>query len=77
MDPERTAAETDAADEMEGLYVTVEVAGRVGARLKWVRPNFRQAIHSSGSPGTDRPIIPNRLADPAALYAGLGETPPR
>lgn len=69
--PELAASQTDAADEMEGLYVKVEEGDKVVGRLKWVRPDFLQTIHNSGSHWADRPIIPNQLADPGALYAHL------
>lgn len=69
--PAQAAAETDSADEMEGLYLKVEDGGRVVGRYKWVRAGFLQTMLDSGSHWADRPIIANRLADPAVLYAGL------
>jgi hypothetical protein len=71
VDPARAAAETDAADEMEGLYLKVEEGSRVVERYKWVRAGFLQSMLDSGSHWADRPIIANRLADPAVLYAAL------
>lgn len=71
VDPARAAAETDTADEMEGLYLKVEDDDRVIERYKWVRTGFIQALTGSGSHWADRPIIANRLADPEALYADL------
>jgi hypothetical protein len=71
VDPERAAAETDAGEEMEGLYLKVEQGDRVVDRLKWVRAGFLQAMLESGSHWLDRPIIANRLADPAVMYASL------
>lgn len=68
-DPARTVVETDRGDEMEGLYVKAESAGRVVGRYKWVRAGFAQAILDSGSHWADRPIVPNGLADPAVMYA--------
>jgi hypothetical protein len=68
---DRAAAETDQADEMEGLYLKVEEGGRVVERYKWVRAGFLQALLDSGSHWADRPLIANRLADPGVLYAGL------
>ncbi|MGH3680524.1 MAG: RNA ligase family protein [Natronosporangium sp.] len=64
VDPDRAAAETDLSDQMEGLYVTVEVDGRVTERYKWIRESFRQTGADSNWPR--RPIIANRLADPAS-----------
>lgn len=69
--PSEASAQTDAADDMEGLYIKVEEDGRVIERYKWVRSGFLQALLDSGSHWADRPIIANRLADPGALYAGL------
>jgi hypothetical protein len=71
VDAVRAAAETDPADEMEGLYLKVEEDGQVVERYKWVRAGFLQALLDSGSHWADRPIIANRLADPAVLYADL------
>lgn len=71
VDPARAAAESDRADEMEGLYLKVEENGQVVERFKWVRPSFLTAVLDSGSHWADRPIIANRLADPQVLYAGL------
>jgi hypothetical protein len=71
VDPARAAAQTDAADEMEGLYLKVEEGGRVVERYKWVRASFLTAVLDSGSHWADRPIIANRLADPQVLYAGV------
>ncbi|MFB4317195.1 RNA ligase family protein [Actinomadura sp. 21ATH] len=70
-DPERVAGETDAAEEMEGLYVKVEEGGRTVGRFKWVRPGFLTAILDAGTHWQDRPIVPNGLADPEVLYAGV------
>ena len=71
VDPDRVVAETDGADAMEGLYLKVEEGGRVVERYKWVRAGFLQALLDSGSHWADRPIVPNGLADPGVLYAGL------
>jgi RNA ligase len=71
VDPERTAADTDGSDDMEGLYIKVEEDGQVVERYKWVRASFLTAILDSGTHWADRPIVPNRLADPEALYARL------
>jgi hypothetical protein len=65
VDPARVVAETDGAEEMEGLYVKVEEDGEVVERYKWVRPSFLTAVLDSGSHWLDRPIVANRLADEA------------
>jgi hypothetical protein len=70
-DPERAAAESDKADEMEGLYIKVEEGGRTVERYKWVRASFLTAILDAGTHWADRPIVANRLADPEVMYAGL------
>jgi hypothetical protein len=67
-DVERTIAETDPSDEMEGLYVKVEENGRVVARYKWVRHGFLASVVDSGSHWLARPIVPNRLADGVRLF---------
>jgi len=71
LDPARVRAETDSSDEMEGLYLKVEDGGRTVGRFKWVRSSFLTAILDAGSHWQDRPIIPNRLADPESLYADV------
>jgi hypothetical protein len=71
VDPDRAVAETDAGEEMEGLYLKVEDDDWVVDRLKWVRSGFLQAMPESGSHWLDRPIIANRLADPGVMYASL------
>ncbi|GAB7038572.1 hypothetical protein JCM9533A_24220 [Catenuloplanes niger JCM 9533] len=69
VDAGRVLAETDPGDDMEGLYVKDERDGRVAARYKWVRAGFAQAVLDSGSHWADRPIVANRLADPAVMHA--------
>ncbi|MER7791146.1 RNA ligase family protein [Streptomyces sp. NPDC097640] len=69
LDPGRVAAETDSSDFMEGLYVKVEEDGVVAGRYKWVRPGFLTSVLDSGTHWLDRPIVPNRLRDPAVMYA--------
>ncbi len=61
----------NAAEPMEGLYLKVEEDGVVTERYKWVRASFLTEILDSGTHWADRPITPNQLADPEALYAGL------
>lgn len=67
--PEQASRETDPSSEMEGLYLKVEEAGRVVARLKYVRASFLNAILDSGSHWLDRPIIPNVLAPGVDLWS--------
>lgn len=71
VDAARAVAESDTADEMEGLYLKVEEDGQVVERYKWVRASFFTAVLDSGSHWADRPVVANRLADPGALYANL------
>ncbi|MET0133464.1 MAG: RNA ligase family protein [Kibdelosporangium sp.] len=71
VDPDRATTETDMHEEMEGLYIKVETADAVAERCKWVRPTFLTAVLDSGSHWADRPIVANRLADPAVMYGGL------
>lgn len=68
---DRVVAETDASEEMEGLYIKVEDGAETVGRFKWVRPTFMTAVLDSGSHWQDRPILPNGLADPEVLYADL------
>ncbi|MQY19601.1 RNA ligase family protein [Nocardia macrotermitis] len=68
VDPDRAARETDAADEMEGLYIKVESGAETVDRFKWVRAEFLTTILDSGTHWQDRPVIANGLADPEVLY---------
>lgn len=68
LDVERVKRETDSSDLMEGLYIKAEAAGRVTARLKYIRASFLQAVADSGSHWMDRPIIPNALGDGVDLF---------
>jgi hypothetical protein len=70
-DPVRVAAETDASENMEGLYLKVEEDGRVAGRYKWVRADFLTAVLDSGSHWLDRPIVANQLAEPAVMYGAV------
>jgi hypothetical protein len=67
LDEERAVAETDRSDHMEGLYLKVEEDGVVKERYKWVRADFLTAISDAGGHWLDRPILPNRLRDGAAM----------
>jgi hypothetical protein len=69
VDGARALADTDPADEMEGLYVKREEGGVVTGRFKWVRPGFSTAVLDSGTHWLNRPIVVNQLADPAVMYA--------
>lgn len=70
LDPERIARETDASDEMEGLYIKVEEQGEVVERYKWVRHGFLTSVVDSGSHWLSRPIVPNQLAEGVDLFGG-------
>ena len=67
-DVERAERQTDLSGVMEGLYVKVEEGGVVTERYKFVRPEFTQVVLSDGH-WQDRPLVPNRLADGAELFA--------
>jgi hypothetical protein len=58
---EQAQFETDLSGMMEGLYIKVEENGEVTERYKWVRHDFLQTVHNSGSHWLNRPIIPNQL----------------
>jgi hypothetical protein len=60
--------QTDNSDLSEGLYIKVEVEGRVAGRYKFVRASFLQAVFDSGSHWMDRPIIPNRLSEGCDIW---------
>jgi hypothetical protein len=70
LDVERSLAETDFLDLMEGLYVKVEEGGRVVERYKWIRPSFLSRVLDSGGHWMRRPIVPNRLRDGVDLFGG-------
>ena len=60
--------QTDDSDLSEGLYIKVEVEGRVAERYKFVRASFLQAVSDSGSHWMDRPIIPNQLREGCDIW---------
>ena len=61
--------QTDLSDLAEGLYAKTESVAHVEGRYKWVRSDFVQAILDSGSHHSQRPILPNQLAEGVDLYA--------
>ncbi|MBO4286543.1 MAG: RNA ligase family protein [Kiritimatiellae bacterium] len=68
-DADARCAETDPVTTMEGLYLKVEEAGQVVARMKFVRPSFLQAIAVPDAHWLNRPIVPNALRYPVeGLY---------
>lgn len=68
VDPGLALKQTDASDEMEGLYIKVEDAHAVRQRLKWVRPSFSNSIADSETHWLDRPIIQNILAPSTDIF---------
>jgi RNA ligase len=60
--------QTDNSDLSEGLYIKVEVEGRVVGRYKFVRASFLQAVSDSGSHWMDRPIIPNQIREGCDIW---------
>jgi ATP-dependent RNA circularization protein (DNA/RNA ligase family) len=69
-DVELVRRQTDGSDLSEGLYLKVEVEGRVVERYKFVRASFLQAVSDSGSHWMDRPIIPNQLRPGCDIFGG-------
>ena len=67
-DIELIRRQTDDSDLSEGLYIKVEVEGRVVDRYKFVRASFLQAVSDSGSHWMDRPIIPNQLCEGCDIW---------
>jgi hypothetical protein len=60
--------QTDDSDLSEGLYIKVEVKGRVVERYKIVRASFLQSVSDSGSHWMDRPIIANQLREGCDIW---------
>ena len=69
LDSARALRETDPSGLMEGLYLKVEVGGRVTERFKFVRDSFLQAVDESGDHWLNRPIIPNQLREGVDIFA--------
>ena len=69
LDPVRIARETDASDDMEGLYVKHEEHGHVLARYKYVRRSFLTSVVDSGSNWLTRPVVTNELSAGVDLFA--------
>lgn len=68
LNPERIWQETDHSEDMEGLYIKVEEAGKVVERYKWVRASFLTSVVDSGSHWLQRPIVPNQLHEDVNLF---------
>lgn len=66
---DRVIAETDGADEAEGLYIKHEEAGRVLGRYKFVRASFLTSVLDAGQHWLDRPIVQNRLREDVDIFA--------
>lgn len=69
VNPETAARQTDLSGIMEGIYIKVEEGDYVIDRLKFVRASFLNTILDSESHWVSRPIVANRLADGADLFA--------
>lgn len=69
VNPETAARQTDLSGIMEGIYIKVEEGDYVIDRLKFVRASFLNTILDSESHWASRPIVANRLADGADLFA--------
>lgn len=70
LDKARVRTETDGSDLMEGLYIKIEEGDDTIGRCKFVRASFLDTVQASGSHWMDRPILPNRLAPDADIFAG-------
>lgn len=69
VDVERAVKDTDAHDDMEGLYIKVEEEDVVVDRCKWVRASFLQTVVASDSHWFGRPIVENGLAAGVDIFA--------
>ncbi len=69
LESERVYAETDLADEMEGLFIKSEAEVCVISRYKFVRASFLASVADSAGHWIDRPIVPNRLAPGVDIFA--------
>jgi hypothetical protein len=70
-DFEPVQRQTDNSDLSEGLYIKVEIDGRVVGRYKFVRASFLQAVSDSGSHWMDRPILPNQLREGCDIFGSV------
>ncbi len=70
-DLEMVQRQTDNSDLSEGLYLKVEVEGRVVERYKFVRASFLQAVSDSDSHWMDRPILANQLSAGCDIFGGV------
>lgn len=69
LDVERAWRQCDRSDHMEGVYLKLEARDDTIGRLKWVRPDFVQAIIDAGQHHAEQDFIPNQLAQGVDLYA--------
>jgi len=73
VDADTAVCQTDLCGMMEGIYIKVEDGDYVTDRLKYVRGSFLNTILDSESHWASRPIVANRLAEGADLFALGGE----
>ena len=66
---DKALAESDTADEMEGLYIKVESGEETVGRYKYIRQSFLTTVADSNSHWLDRPIVPNQLAPGVDIFA--------
>lgn len=69
LDLTRAWQQCDKSHLMEGLYIKIESSDQTVGRLKWVRPDFVQAILDAGQHHAEQPFIPNQLAKHVDIYA--------
>lgn len=62
-------AMADKSDFSEGLYLKVETEAETVGRLKWVRPDFVQAIQDSGKHHSEQPFVANGLCAEADIFS--------
>lgn len=65
---ELAAKQSDASEDMEGIYIKVEGEEEVTDRFKYVRAGFFNTIMDSETHWVNRPIIPNRLKSGFDLF---------
>lgn len=69
LDPDRQSDGLQDDEFMEGLYVKAEHGKTVAGRWKLVRKQFLDAVTDARGHWMSRPIVPNRLAPGADLFA--------
>lgn len=69
IDLDKTLAQTDQDERVEGLYIKVEDESKVLSRYKFIRSSFTQSILDQGDHWQRRPLIANSLRPGVDIFS--------